>query len=391
MRSRHAEGAARAVRAADGAVAGARGAGGGRGQGGGRRLARRGRSSRCCRRASSWRCRSSRTARAARCARRWRCSAPAGGVAVGRGGAGGGAERGRAAGQRGGDRRADRGASRERRGGDDGDDGARGPERLRARGARRDGAVERVVETKEHGDSTQAEREIREVNTGIFVFAAHALASTLPRLSTDNAQGELYLPQVLDLLRADGATVAAHVVEDERLVLRRQRPRRRSRACARSRRRRSTSATCVAGVGIVDPAATVIDVDVEIGQDTVIEPFTTIRGATRIGRGLHGAPLLPGRLRARGRRQRRAVRLPATGDGAAHGHQGGHVRGGQELRHRPRGAGAAPVLHRRRGRRRGHEPRRGDDHRQLRRPRQAPHDGRQRACARAWTRRSWRR
>ena len=81
------------------------------------------------------------------------------------------------------------------------------------------GAVERVVETKEHGDSTQAEREIREVNTGIFVFAARALRHALPRLSADNAQGELYLPQVLDLLRADGAAVAAHVVEDERLVL----------------------------------------------------------------------------------------------------------------------------------------------------------------------------
>ena len=46
-----------------------------------------------------------------------------------------------------------------------------------------------------------------------------ALRRALPRLSAENAQGELYLPQVLDLLRADGATVAAHVVEDERLVL----------------------------------------------------------------------------------------------------------------------------------------------------------------------------
>jgi bifunctional UDP-N-acetylglucosamine pyrophosphorylase/glucosamine-1-phosphate N-acetyltransferase len=119
------------------------------------------------------------------------------------------------------------------------------------------GAVERVVETKRHGDSTQAEREIHEVNTGIFVFAARALRQALPRLSADNAQGELYLPQVLDLLRADGASVAAHVVEDERHMR--------------------------AGVGIVDPAATVIDVDVEIGQDTLIEPFSTIRGRTRIG------------------------------------------------------------------------------------------------------------
>ncbi len=146
-----------------------------------------------------------------------------------------------------------------------------------------DGAVERVVETKGQGDSTQAEREIREVNTGIFVFTRGALRETLPRLSADNAQGELYLPQVLDLLRADGAAVAAHVIEDERSVLgvndraALARVRALAQAAIHDRHMR-------AGVGIVDPHATVIDVDVEIGQDTVIEPFSTIRGTTGIGR-----------------------------------------------------------------------------------------------------------
>jgi len=146
-----------------------------------------------------------------------------------------------------------------------------------------DGALQRVVETKREGDSTPAEREIREVNTGIFVFAAHALREALPRLSAENAQGELYLPQVLDLLRADGAAVAAHVVQDERLVLgvndrvALARVRTLAQASIHERHMR-------AGVGIVDPSATVIDVDVQIGQDTVIEPFTTIRGSTRIGR-----------------------------------------------------------------------------------------------------------
>jgi bifunctional UDP-N-acetylglucosamine pyrophosphorylase/glucosamine-1-phosphate N-acetyltransferase len=146
-----------------------------------------------------------------------------------------------------------------------------------------DGALQRVVETKGQGDSTQAEREIREVNTGIFVFAAHALRATLPHLSTENAQGELYLPQVLDLLRAQGALVAAHVVHDQRLVLgvndRAELARVRKLAQAGIHERHMR-----AGVAVVDPGATVIDVDVEIGQDTVIEPFTTIRGATRIGR-----------------------------------------------------------------------------------------------------------
>jgi len=147
-----------------------------------------------------------------------------------------------------------------------------------------DGAVRKVVETKAQGDSTQAEREIREVNTGIFVFAVHALRQALPRLSADNAQGEYYLPQVLDLLRGDGLPVAAHEVSDERLVLGVND--RVALAYVRSLAQGAIHERhMLAGVTIVDPAATVIDAHVEIGQDTVIEPFTSIRGSTRIGAG----------------------------------------------------------------------------------------------------------
>jgi bifunctional UDP-N-acetylglucosamine pyrophosphorylase/glucosamine-1-phosphate N-acetyltransferase len=145
-----------------------------------------------------------------------------------------------------------------------------------------DGAVRRVVETKELGDSTQAEREIQEVNTGTFVFTARALRNTLPRLSAENAQGELYLPQVLDLLSAERAPVAAHIIDDPKLVLGVN-----DRASLARVRRIAQDAIherhMLAGVTIVDPASTVIDVDVEIGPDTVIEPFTSIRGSTRIG------------------------------------------------------------------------------------------------------------
>ncbi len=81
------------------------------------------------------------------------------------------------------------------------------------------GNVARVVETKAVGDATQAEREIREVNTGVFVFASRALGQALPRLSADNAQGELYLPQVLDVLSGEGAPVAGHVVADPAIVM----------------------------------------------------------------------------------------------------------------------------------------------------------------------------
>ncbi len=146
------------------------------------------------------------------------------------------------------------------------------------------GLVERVVETKTQGDATPEQLQLREVNTGIYVFAADALRAALPRLSADNAQGELYLPQALDLIRADGGTVAAHTVADRRLVLGIN-----DRAALAQVRRLAQDTICAqhmaAGVSILDPSATVIDVDVQIGQDTTIEPFTTIRGHTRIGEG----------------------------------------------------------------------------------------------------------
>ena len=147
-----------------------------------------------------------------------------------------------------------------------------------------DGSVARVVETKTSGDATPEQLSIREVNTGIYAFAGSALLNALPRLTADNAQAELYLPQVLDILRSDGASIAAHIVDEERLVSGVN-----DRVALARLRRLAQDAIherhMFAGVTIVDPAATVIDVDVEIGQDTVIEPFTTIRGATRIGRG----------------------------------------------------------------------------------------------------------
>ena len=144
------------------------------------------------------------------------------------------------------------------------------------------GAVERVVETKLPGDCTPEELAIDEVNTGIFMFDGVPLRRALPRLSAENAQGELYLPEVLDLLRADGETIAAHTVTDPRIVLGIND----RAALARVAKLAQTAIHerhMRAGVSIVDPSATVIDVDVQIGADTVIEPFTTIRGATSIG------------------------------------------------------------------------------------------------------------
>ncbi len=146
------------------------------------------------------------------------------------------------------------------------------------------GAVARVVETKKAGDATAEELEIREVNTGIFAFAGDALLGALPRLSADNAQGELYLPQVLDLLRADGATVVAHTVADPNLMLGVND--RVALAQVRALAQRAILEEHMrAGVTIVDPLATWVDVNVRIGRDARIEPGTALRGATEVGQG----------------------------------------------------------------------------------------------------------
>jgi bifunctional UDP-N-acetylglucosamine pyrophosphorylase/glucosamine-1-phosphate N-acetyltransferase len=146
------------------------------------------------------------------------------------------------------------------------------------------GNVLRVVETKGDGDATDAERAIHEVNAGIYAFDGDALREALPRLSAENAQRELYLPQVLDLLRGDGRTIAAHVLDDPRAMLGVN-----DRAALAHVRKLAQRAInrrhMLAGVEIIDPDATVIDLDVEIGADTTIEPFTTIKGRTRIGGG----------------------------------------------------------------------------------------------------------
>jgi bifunctional UDP-N-acetylglucosamine pyrophosphorylase / glucosamine-1-phosphate N-acetyltransferase len=146
------------------------------------------------------------------------------------------------------------------------------------------GGVERVVETKADGDASAEQLRIREVNTGLYAFSAEALRDTLPRLAANNAQAELYLPQVLELLRREGRAVAAHEVAEPTLVLGVND----RLALARVRRvaqQQIHECHLRAGVEIVDPQLTVIDADVQIGADTVIEPFTTIRGRTTIGVG----------------------------------------------------------------------------------------------------------
>ena len=147
-----------------------------------------------------------------------------------------------------------------------------------------DGAVQRVVETKVTGDATEAELAINEVNTGIYAFDGGALLDALGQVGTDNAQGERYLPDVVAILRAGGGAVAAFAAGDPAVVMGVND--RAGLAVVRAEaQRRIQERHMLAGVTIVQPASTSIDFAVAVGEDSVIEPCTQLRGATSVGVG----------------------------------------------------------------------------------------------------------
>jgi bifunctional UDP-N-acetylglucosamine pyrophosphorylase/glucosamine-1-phosphate N-acetyltransferase len=144
------------------------------------------------------------------------------------------------------------------------------------------GTVTAVVEAKAGGDATPEQLAVKEANAGIYVFDGRLLEDALRRVGTDNAQGEAYLPDALFVLRGDGHAIAAHKSRDPALVLGVND--RADLAIVRAHAQaRINAAHLRAGVTIVDPAATYIDVGVTIGADTTIEPGTTLRAGTVVG------------------------------------------------------------------------------------------------------------
>jgi bifunctional UDP-N-acetylglucosamine pyrophosphorylase/glucosamine-1-phosphate N-acetyltransferase len=150
----------------------------------------------------------------------------------------------------------------------------------------RDGRVRRIVE---HRDATDEERLVDEINTGIFVFRRSLLAPALRRLTPDNSQGELYLTDVIEVLSDAGHQVLSAQVEDfdethgvnDRAQL---------AAAEGELRRRINERWMQNGVTIVDPAATYIDADVDLGTDVTLWPGTVLRGRTVVGNGCEIGP-----------------------------------------------------------------------------------------------------
>ena len=139
-----------------------------------------------------------------------------------------------------------------------------------------------VLGIVEHKDATEEQRGIDEINSGIYAFDLAVLRDALGRITTDNAQGEMYLTDVLAIAREDGGSVRA-VVTDDVMMVEGANDRVQLAQLGAEMNRRILERHMRAGVTIVDPATTWIDADVTIGQDTVIRPGVQLHGATDVG------------------------------------------------------------------------------------------------------------
>ncbi len=142
-----------------------------------------------------------------------------------------------------------------------------------------DGSVARIVE---HKDATEAERQVQEVNSGIYCFAARELFDSLKQVNNDNAQGEYYLPDVLEILKQQGEKIWAVAADDYESTLGIN-SRLQLAGAEKILRRRKNEELMAEGVTIMDPSTTYIDCDVKVGHDTVIYPMTWLEGDTEIG------------------------------------------------------------------------------------------------------------
>ena len=149
-----------------------------------------------------------------------------------------------------------------------------------------DGNVRAIVE---EGDATEEERAIRELNSSTYVFDAAELWGALDKLKPDNVQGELYLTDTVRMLVEAGKPVATYKSEDPEAPVG-VNTRVELAAAAAVLRDRINEQHMLAGATIVDPQATWIDPQVELEPDVVVQPFTVLRGATRVLRGAEVGP-----------------------------------------------------------------------------------------------------
>ena len=147
----------------------------------------------------------------------------------------------------------------------------------------KDGSLEKIVERKEATPEQRA--KVHEINVGLYCFDGSRLADELEKVTDDNNSGEFYLTDIfrhlrpVSVVKLDDAAEAMGI--NDRVDLAK---------ATEVLRRRLLEQRMREGVTVVDPASTFIDATVTIGQDTVIEPFTVLKGDTHIGAECHIGP-----------------------------------------------------------------------------------------------------
>jgi bifunctional UDP-N-acetylglucosamine pyrophosphorylase / glucosamine-1-phosphate N-acetyltransferase len=149
-----------------------------------------------------------------------------------------------------------------------------------------DGRLESIVEAS---DATPEQLEIGEVNSSIYVFDEAKLWPALDRLEPVNAQGELYLTDAVRVLVEDGERVEVHEAPDPSIVDG-VNTRAELAAAAAALRERINREHMLAGVSIVDPATTWIEAEVELEPDSIVHPFSVLRGSTHVAAGAEIGP-----------------------------------------------------------------------------------------------------
>ena len=151
---------------------------------------------------------------------------------------------------------------------------------------REGGAISSIVEER---DASPAQREIAEINSGIYAFALPDLWEGLREISAGNSQGEFYLTDLVGVFKRQGRVVETVLVDDA-VSIRGINSRNELAGAGAVMRERKNQELMAAGVTLVDPATTYVDADVEVGQDTVIHPGVILEGSTRIGEAceIHG-------------------------------------------------------------------------------------------------------
>ncbi|HEY7018581.1 MAG TPA: bifunctional UDP-N-acetylglucosamine diphosphorylase/glucosamine-1-phosphate N-acetyltransferase GlmU [Gaiellaceae bacterium] len=149
-----------------------------------------------------------------------------------------------------------------------------------------DGTLQAIVEAR---DASEEELAVRELNSSIYVFDAAKLWPAVERLEPNNAQGELYLTDTVRDLAAAGERVAVHLAENS-AEAEGVNTRAELAAAAAVLRDRINLEHMLAGATIVDPASTWIEPGVELEPDCTIQPFTVLKGSTRVARGAEVGP-----------------------------------------------------------------------------------------------------